>query len=124
MASVSSVRNMERDRAVPVAGSSHGIGLAVLWVLAILVFGVGDLLTTAATLNLGGVEGNAIAAALMRVSGGSIWALTLTKGALLSGLFLLSYLKLGNYAWTIPAVLACTGSYLLIHNIAALMIII
>ena len=45
------------------------------------------------------------------------------KGAVISGLLVLSYVKLGSYAWIVPAALAATGSYLLMHNIAALMIL-
>jgi hypothetical protein len=123
VASVPSAGNMDNRQAVPVAGGGKRVGLAILWVLAILIFGVGDVLTTAATLGLGGAEGNVMAATLMQVTGGSLWAFTLTKGVLLSGLLLLSYLKLGTYAWTIPAALTGTGTYLLLHNIATLMIL-
>ncbi len=122
MSSVASVRNTEKTAAVPVTGGSR-IGLAILWALAILIFGIGDVFTTAVVLGLGGTEGNAVVAGLMQISGGSIWPLTLVKGAILSGLLVLSYMKLGSYAWMVPAALAGTGTYLLMHNIAALMIL-
>jgi hypothetical protein len=114
---------MEKSSAVPVTGGGSRIGLAILWVLAILIFGIGDVFTTAVVLGLGGTEGNAVVAGLMQISGGSIWPLTLAKGAILSGLLVLSYTKLGSYAWMVPAALAGTGTYLLMHNIAALMIL-
>lgn len=123
MVSATSARNMENSSASPVAGGNSRIGLAILWVLAILIFGVGDVFTTAVVLGLGGAEGNAVVAGLMQISGGSIWPLTLMKGAVISGLLVISYMKLGSYAWMVPAALAGTGTYLLMHNIAALMIL-
>jgi hypothetical protein len=123
LVSATSSRNMENSSASPVAGGNSRIGLAILWVLAILIFGVGDVFTTAVVLGLGGAEGNAVVAGLMQISGGSIWPLTLMKGAVISGLLVISYMKLGSYAWMVPAALAATGGYLLMHNIAALMIL-
>jgi hypothetical protein len=124
LASVPGTRNMEEARNVPAAGGSGRVGLAILWVLAILIFGVGDVVTTAAALGLGGAEGNVIAAALIHASGGNVWGLTLVKGIVLSGLLLLSYLRLGKHAWTVPAVLTCAGTYMLLYNIATLMLLV
>lgn len=123
MAGMTTASNIEKSSAVPVAGGNNRIGLLILWVLAILVFGIGDVFTTAVVLGLGGTEDNAIIAGLMQFSGGSIWPFTLIKGVILSGLLLLSYTKLGSYAWMVPAALTGTGTYLLLHNIAALMIL-
>jgi hypothetical protein len=123
LASLTSVNNIEKTSAVPVSGGNSRIGLTILWVLAILIFGIGDVFTTAVVLGLGGAEDNAIIAGLMQISGGSIWPLTLIKGGILSLLLLLSYAKLGSYAWMVPAALTGTGAYLLMHNIAALMIL-
>jgi hypothetical protein len=111
---------MERQSSLPASGRGRRIGLIVLWGLAVLIFGVGDILTTAANIGLGGTEGNAIVLAMMEITGGSIWVLTLVKGAILSGLFLLSYLGLGRHAWIVPAVLTCAGTYLLLYNVASL----
>lgn len=113
---------IEKQQSLPASGRGRRVGLMVLWTLAVLIFGVGDILTTAANIGLGGTEGNAIVLAMMEITGGSIWALTLVKGALLSGLFLLSYLGLGRHAWIVPAVLICAGTYLLLYNMASLAI--
>ena len=97
------------------------VGLHILWGLAILLFGVGDLLTTSFALGLGAVEGNSVTKLLMDILGGGVWTLTIVKSALLSSLLLLSYLKMGKYAWTIPAVLTCASTFMLMHNIAVLL---
>jgi hypothetical protein len=111
---------IEEQSSLPASGRGRRVGLIVLWGLAVLIFGVGDILTTAANIGLGGTEGNAIVLAMMELTGGSIWVLTLVKGTILSGLFLLSYLGLGRHAWIVPAVLTCAGTYLLLYNVASL----
>lgn len=97
--------------------------LAVLWCLAILIFGVGDVLTSSFAFALGAVEGNPIVQSMIGINGNNVWLLTIMKSALLSVLLLLSYLQLGKYAWTIPAVLTCAGTYMLLHNLAVLMVL-
>ena len=93
-------------------------GLIILWVLAILLFGVGDLLTSSLAFSLGAYEGNPIANYVIQISGGSIWSLTILKSFILSSLFLISYLKMEGLAWTIPAMLSMAGAYMLFHNLA------
>lgn len=108
----------KQERAVAgLAYPSYG----VLWGLAIVLFGVGDLLTTSFALGLGAVEGSVVTKLLMDIFGGSVWTLTIVKSAILSSLLLLSYLKMGKYAWTIPAMLTCAGTFMLTHNIAVLL---
>ncbi len=97
--------------------------LAVLWCLAILIFGVGDLLTSSFAFALGAVEGNPIVQSMIGINGDNVWLLTILKSALLSILLLLSYLQMGKYAWTIPAVLTCAGVYMLLHNLAVLTVL-
>jgi hypothetical protein len=93
-------------------------GLIVLWVLAILLFGVGDLLTSSLAFSLGAYEGNPIANYVIQMSGGSIWSLTILKSFILCSLFLMSYKKMEGLAWTIPAMLSLAGAYMLFHNLA------
>jgi hypothetical protein len=50
---------MERQSSLPASGRGRRVGLIVLWGLAVLIFGVGDILTTAANIGLGGTEGHA-----------------------------------------------------------------
>ena len=98
-------------------------GLTILWILAVLLFGVGDLLTTSLAFSRGAFEGNPIANYFLQISGGSIWSLTILKSFILSSLLLLSYLKMEGYAWTIPAMLSCAGAYMLFHNLAVVMVL-
>ncbi len=96
----------------------------MLWCLAILVFGVGDLLISSLAFGLGAVEGNPILRSMMGTFGDGIWPLLIVKGILLSALFVLSCKSLGIYGWAIPIVLICAGIYMLVPNIEALMPII
>jgi hypothetical protein len=107
-------------RPAPVTGSQSRPGLGLLWGLAVLLFGAGDLFTTAWALGLGATEANPLAAYLMELSGGSIWPLAALKGVILSGLWLVSYFKMGRYAWIIPAVVSAAAALLLIPNIVVL----
>jgi hypothetical protein len=106
-----------RENAQPRAGESR-VGLTILWVLAVLLFGVGDLLTTSIAFSLGAFEGSPLAGYLLRISGGNIWSLTILKSFILSSLLLISYLRMEGYAWTVPAMLSCAGAYMLFHNLA------
>ena len=115
-----SVRMRETQGSGARTGGSR-VGLHILWGLAILLFGVGDLVTTSFALGLGAVEGNSATKLLMDIFGGGVWTLTIVKSALLASFLLLSYLKMGKYAWTIPAVLTCASSFMLMHNIAVLL---
>jgi hypothetical protein len=108
----------QESEAARVRTGESRTGLIVLWVLAILLFGVGDLLTSSLAFSLGAYEGNPVAAYVIQISGGSIWSLTILKSFILSGLFLMSYLKMEVYAWTIPAMLSLAGAYMLFHNLA------
>lgn len=98
-------------------------GLTVLWILAVLLFGVGDLLTTSLAFSMGAVEGNPIASYLLQISDGSLWSLTILKSFILSSLLVLSYLRMEGYAWTIPAMLSCAGAYMLFHNLAVVAVL-
>jgi hypothetical protein len=92
-------------------------GLIILWVLAVLLFGVGDLLTSSLAFSLGAYEGNPVANYVIQISGGGIWSLTILKSLILCSLFLMSYIKMESYAWTIPAMLSLAGAYMLFHNL-------
>lgn len=95
-------------------------GLAVLWVLTVMLFGFGDAFTTTLALNHGGIEGNPIVRALIDVAGGNPWVFTMVKLTVLVFLIALSHLALGRYAWILPTGLACVGAYLVAQNIALL----
>ncbi len=105
---------------VPSGTGKVRVGLGLLWVLAVLLFGAVDLFTTAWALGLGAVEVNPLASYLMSLAGGSIWPLAAFKVLTLGSFILLSYIKMGKRAWIIPAVVSVAAALLLIPNIAVL----
>jgi len=121
------LRDLELYRSAPRAGAILAAvtrtgrpGLGLLWALAVLLFGVGDLFITSWALGLGAVEINPLANYLMGLSGGSIWPQAALKVVVLGGLLPFSYFKMGKYAWTIPAFIAVVAALLLVPDIAVL----
>lgn len=105
-------------------GTKNGaIFFPLLWCIAIMVFGVGDLLTSSLGFGLGAVEDNPLLGILMSIFGGSIWLLAIVKGIVLSAVFLLSCKVSRVYSWTIPMSLTCAGMYMLIPNIEVLIVL-
>ncbi len=91
-----------------------------LWVAAILIFGLGDSLTSALAFRTGGYEGNS----LIGLLGGSLWAFVVVKTGVLAGLFFLSYYMLPRHGWLVPALLCAVGLYLVVSNLIAVFTII
>lgn len=91
----------------------------LLWIPALLIFGLGDILTTQLALSLGAEENNALAKFLIEGPGG-LWTFCLVKAAILVPLVLLS-LSLGSkHRWLVPGFLCGVGLYLLAGNISVI----
>ncbi len=69
---------LAKDSEAPATGNGAML-FGMLWCLAILVFGVGDLLTSSLAYGLGAVEGNPILRSMMGTFGDGIWPLLYCK---------------------------------------------
>ncbi len=92
-----------------------------LWIPAVLLFGLGDTLTSVLVFSGGGYEANPILATLVRILGGSVLAFVAVKTIALLGLMVTSYRSSGPARWLIPLVVAVLGLYLVSHNTASLL---
>ncbi|APW98020.1 hypothetical protein CHINAEXTREME_09605 [Halobiforma lacisalsi AJ5] len=99
---------------------------AILWLLAILLYGLGDLVTTAAGLRAGLKEGQPFVRRLLGESP-TAWRLGLFglyKAVLLGG-FYLAYLALEGlevrFRFAIPAGIAAIGSYAVATNVRTML---
>ncbi len=89
-----------------------------LWFCAIVFYGLGDLLTTAAVLAAGGHELNPVLVTAATVGGG-LWGPIVVKMATiiaLAAIYLSGCLK---NRWAIPALLTVAGLGLMVNNVIA-----
>jgi hypothetical protein len=99
---------------------SKVLALGFLWIPVMLIFGVGDVLTTQIALSLGAVERNSLVRFLVEGPFG-LWAFGVVKAAILIPLALISlFLLKGKLKWIVPCVLCCIGIYLLGGNISVI----
>lgn len=93
--------------------------LIYLWVPVILIFGVGDILTTQFAISLGAAERNDIIRFLVEGPGG-IWAFSIVKAAILVPLVMISISLEGFLKWLVPSFFMCAGVSLLAVNLSVI----
>jgi len=94
--------------------------LGFLWIPAILIFGVGDILTTQIALSLGAVERNSLVSFLIEGPHG-LWAFGMFKAVVLIPLSLISLLSLkGKLKWIVPFFVCCLGICMLGGNLSVI----
>ncbi len=95
--------------------------LDFLWIPAVLVFGVGDVVTTRLALRLGAVEGNDLVRFLVEDMEGGLLVFVMLKAAILLALLFLSFATLDRFRWMVPSILCCVGAYLLMENMLVIL---
>jgi hypothetical protein len=93
--------------------------LIFLWVPVVLIFGVGDILTTQFAISLGAAERNEIIRFLVEGPGG-VWAFSIVKAAILIPLVMVSISLEGFLRWLVPSFFLCTGVCLLAVNLSVI----
>ncbi len=88
-----------------------------LWTCAVLLYGLGDLVTTQLTLATGGRELNPVFWAMANTFGGGIWCLAVIKMAIISLLFGIFQFSSVGHRWAIPALLSFVGAGLVTNNL-------
>ncbi len=87
-----------------------------VWIPVVLIFGVGDILTTQIALSLGAAERNGLVKFLIEGPGG-LWAFGIVKAAILVPLVVISVYMEGMYRWLVPCFFLCAGICLLAVNL-------
>lgn len=90
-----------------------------LWVLAILLFGFGDTVTSVMVFRAGGAEGNVLLAHVLRLVGSSLWAFLALKLTASTGIIVASRIDARTELIASVATIA-VGAYLVLQNLAAL----
>ena len=93
--------------------------LIYLWVPVVLIFGVGDILTTQFAMSLGATERNDIIRFLIEGPGG-VWAFSIVKAAIMVPLVMVSISLEGFLRWLIPVFFMCAGVCLLSINLSVI----
>ncbi len=92
----------------------------LLWIPALLIFGLGDILTTQLALSLGAEEHNTLVRFLIDGPWG-LWAFCIVKAAILVPLALVSLSLQVRHRWLVPSFLCCVGICLLGGNISVIL---
>ena len=95
--------------------------LDFLWIPAVLVFGVGDIVTTRFALHLGAVEGNDLVRFILEEPGGGLWGFAVLKATILLVLLFLSFAALDRFRWVVPSLLCYAGVCLLVGNASVIL---
>ena len=90
-----------------------------LWLSALLLYGLGDLVTTQLVFAGGGRELNPILGATVLALGGGLWSLAVVKIVVLSCLMALSLLGYIRPRWAVPGLLSLVGVGLIVNNLVA-----
>jgi hypothetical protein len=90
-----------------------------LWFCAIVFYGFGDLLTTAAVLAAGGHELNPVLIAATVTFGGGVWGPAVIKVATIVALAAIYLANCLRHRWAIPGLLTFAGLGLMINNLIA-----
>ena len=93
---------------------SFGIGL---WICAVLLYGLGDLVTTNLVLTSGGRELNPLFAATVHAFGGDFCGSTIAKVFIIGCLIAVYLFGSVKYRWTIPSLLSLAGAGLMANNL-------
>ena len=88
-----------------------------LWIGAILLYGVGDLVTTNLVLANGGRELNLVFASMSRFFGGNIWGSIIVKIIVIGCLVAIYRLGVMKRHWVIPGILSLVGGGLVAGNL-------
>lgn len=97
----------------------RGLDLAgKLWLSAIILYGVGDTLTSFLAFEVGGVEANPLFKKVLELGGG-IPAFVMLKAASLIALYFISK-RFVKRRWVIPSLLMGVGLILVVHNLLML----
>lgn len=88
----------------------------ILWLLALLLFGFGDTLTSIMVFGRGGYEANPLMAGLVSTFGGGIVTFVIIKTVVVIALAVISFVFLPKHGWVVPTLLCAMGAYLVVHN--------
>ncbi len=89
------------------------------WLGALLLYGLGDLLTTTAVLAAGGRELNPLLAAAALTFGGGLMGPVIIKIVTLGGLAIIYLTRCASHRWAIPLLLTVAGLALVLNNLFA-----
>lgn len=92
----------------------------VMWVLALLLFGFFDTLTTALVIAKGGLELNPFARLFLGLPGG-IWSFAVMKVVVIITLIIVSETSFGKLKWVVPTIVTIAGVILLVNNLNVLL---
>lgn len=93
----------------------------ILWLVAAVLYGFGDTVTSYLVFTVGGAEANPIMKFFLSLGG--IPAFVAGKTLIMAGLFALSvfvFSPLRRSGWVIPIIAALGGGYLVVHNLIVL----
>ncbi len=90
-----------------------------LWICAVLLYGLGDLVTTNLVLTSGGRELNPLFAATVHAFGGDIYGSAIAKVFILSCLIAIYLSGSVKQRWAIPSLLCLTGAGLMVSNLVS-----
>jgi hypothetical protein len=90
-----------------------------LWVGALLLYGLGDLVTTTAVLAAGGRELNPLLAAAALTFGGGMVGPVVVKIVTLGCLAVIYLTRCASHRWAIPLLLTVAGLALVLNNLFA-----
>ena len=95
--------------------------VTLLWVMAALLFGFGDTLTSVLVFSQGGYESNPVLAVLLSLLGRSIWAFVMVKIVVFFVLLLTAYGAKTARSWVTPLIVSVTGGFLVLSNVMVLL---
>lgn len=87
------------------------------WASALLLYGLGDLLTTTAVLAAGGRELNPLLAAAALTFGGGLLGPVIIKIVTFGGLAAIYLTRCASHRWAIPVLLTLVGLGLVLNNL-------
>ena len=90
-----------------------------LWFCAIVFYGLGDMVTTAAVLTAGGHELNPVLVTAAETFGGGLWGPVVIKLATIVALVAIYLSGCLKHRWAIPALLTVAGLGLMVNNLIA-----
>ena len=119
---------------VPVSHGGHTFSMAalaspgrfiynvtLLWVMAALLFGFGDTLTSVLVFSQGGYESNPVLAVLLSLLGRSIGAFVMVKTVAFFVLLVTAYGAKTARSWMTPLIVSVTGGFLVLSNVMVLL---
>jgi hypothetical protein len=111
---------VELEESVEEIEEVSGDAALLFWILALLFFGLGDIITSFLVFSIGGSELNPIMRWSTHLPGGLLGFVFL-KILAIAALYAIAYFWRGMHRWMIPMVMTGVGVYLTVSNTATYM---